>query len=543
MNIHNRYDQLKMRQILIIIITASLLSCNQGPIESPSVSFEKDLEALKEYFHIPGMAAIITQKGKIIYENYSGYADLKTNRLVDSTTVFPINSITKTYAAVLFMQLVEAGELDLNESINHYLHHSHLSDAIKIKHVLSHTSEATPGSFYNYTGYRYHLLAEVLEQVSGKPYDVLMQEKILNPLGLSDTFLPFSHASLDSLTKNRIAKPYTYSGKIEDGRYEAYKSAATGLVATARDIAKFDNALNSGKLISDKSKREMFSPFPTSNGNSPYGYGIFSQAFLGKQLIWGYGQGEYSSSLLLKVPEDEFTLILQANNNQMSDPARLLNGDITYSLFALSFLKHFVFDLPQKLDWSHLNNQEELAIAITQKKYGPFYRQELLANAIAAVFTGFTYSDSVEISRSKDLAGFALENFPDYKNYGDQPLMFLLSNLSIHANFNEVDKIVENLGERLLEENPLDPYTNLYLGNYYNHKNKKAQALEYYKRIADVDNYNPRAWFWVVALDLVGEYYKQENPELAKRYFQKIVDIGWNLRGLLDKAKNELKDL
>jgi len=128
MNIHKRYAQLEMRHILLIIIAASLLSCDQAPKESPSASFEKDLEVLKEYFHIPGMAAIITQKGEIIYENYSGFADLKTKRLVDSTTVFPINSITKTYAAVLFMQLVEAGELDLNEPINHYLHHSHLSE-------------------------------------------------------------------------------------------------------------------------------------------------------------------------------------------------------------------------------------------------------------------------------------------------------------------------------------------------------------------------------------------------------------------------------
>ncbi len=65
-----------MRPLFLIIITASLFSCDQTPNESAFVSFEKDLAALKEYFHIPGMAAIITKKGKIIYENYSGYADL-----------------------------------------------------------------------------------------------------------------------------------------------------------------------------------------------------------------------------------------------------------------------------------------------------------------------------------------------------------------------------------------------------------------------------------------------------------------------------------
>jgi len=528
---------------LIIIITASLLSCNQKPKESPSASFEKDLEVLKEYNHIPGMAAIITKKGEIIFENYSGYADIETSRPVDSATVFPINSITKTYAAVLFMQLVEAGELDLNEPINNYFENSNLSDSIKIKHVLSHTSEAEPGSFYNYSGYRYHMLAEVLEQVSRKPYDVLMKDKILTPQGLSNTILPFSNEILDSLTSKIIAKPYQYSSKLEDGRYEAYKSASTGLVSTARDIVKFDNALNSGKLISDKSKDEMFSPFPTTNGNSPYGYGIFSQEFLGKQLIWGYGQGEYSSSLILKVPEDALTLILQANTNQMSDIPRLLSGDVTFSLFALSFLKHFVFDLPKNLDWSNLKNQEELDGVLEHTDYAPFYRQELWANALSAGVVGFTNEDSLQINRSKALVTLALDNFPAYNDYGSQQLMFLLSNLSIYGNLNEVDTVVENMGAELLEINPMDPHINIYLGDYYNHKNKKEQAFEYYKRIADVDNYSQRGWYWVEALGYVAEYYKQRDTELAKHYYQKIVDIGWNLSGLVDKAETELKEL
>ena len=129
-----------MRHILLIIITASLLSCDQEPKASRSAGFEKDLEVLKEYFHIPGMAAIITQNGEVIYENYFGYADLRTERLVDSATIFPIASVTKIFSTVLLMQLVEAGDLDLNEPISNYLENSNLSDSIKIKHVLSHTS-------------------------------------------------------------------------------------------------------------------------------------------------------------------------------------------------------------------------------------------------------------------------------------------------------------------------------------------------------------------------------------------------------------------
>ena len=366
-----------------------------------------------------------------------------------------------------------------------------------------------------------------------------MKDKVLRPQGLDNTFSIVRQATLDSLTNN-LAKPYYYFGEIEDGHYDVGMSTATGLASTVRDIAKFDNALESGALISDKNKREMFSPFRTSIGISPYGLGIFSQAFLGKQIIWGFGQEDCFSSLILKVLEDDFTLVLLANNNLMSDPARLINGDITYSLFALSFLKHFVFDIPRKLDWTNVNYQEDLDFAFDQNDYGPFYRQELLANAIAASFIGRT--DSAEVERSRELAALALENFSDYESYGSQSLMILLLDLATHANDRKFDHAIESLGEALLEKHQFDPYINVSLGEYYSHRNEKEKALEHYERITEAENFEPN-WYTIEALDFLGEYYKQQNPELAKRHFQKIVDIGWNMGGLLDKAKKELKEL
>jgi len=528
-----------MRPLFLILITILSLSCNQEPKESASTNFEKDLFTLQEYFRIPGMAALITQKGEIIYENYFGFADLETRRLVDSTTIFPINSLTKTYAAVLFMQLVEEGKVDLTEPVNRYLEDSNLSDSVQIKHLLSHTSEGTPGGFFNYSGSRYYLLTEVLEKISGESISQRMTDKILSPNGLDNTFPLGNRATLDSLA-NRLAKLYSYSDKLEEGRGRDRISAASGLLATVRDVARFDNALAKGKLVSSKSKREMFTPYASSIGDSPYGFGIFLQTFLGKQIKWGYGQGEYASSLLVKIPEDDITLILMANNNLMSDPARLINGDLTYSLFALSFLKHFVFDMPTKLDWASFDAIDELGVDI-KNEYGSFYRQELLASAMAAKFIG--YGDSAKIDKCKELTAYALKNFPDSEHYGNQSLMMLLSDLAAEFNVTDFDKELVHVGEVLLAKNPLDPYVNISLGSYYNKRNKPEKAIVYYRRIADVDNYNSRAWFWVFSLYYAGEYYRDRDPKLARQYFQKIVDINWNLSGLLDKAKEELKHL
>ena len=343
---------------------------------------------------------------------------------------------------------------------------------------------------------------------------------------------------MDSLA-DVLAKPYAYYGAIEDGHYDIGVSAAFGLASTVRDLATFDRALGSGALISDRNRNEMFTPFPTSTGISPYGLGIFSQVFLGKQIIWGYGQQDNFAGLLLKVPEDDVTLVLLANNPLMSDPPRLINGDITYSLFALSFLQHFVFDVSDDFHLMNVNVLEDADVTSIRGDDATFYRQELIANAIAASFMWST--DSTAVQRSKELVAFALETFPGYTGYGNQSLMILLSDLSRYGNLRDFDAAIETLGETLLEGNPVDLYVNQALGQHYNQVKDKEKALEHYQRITEADNVRPN-WYTIEGLDFLGDYYKEQNPELARVYFQRIVDIGWNMGGLLDKAKKELGD-
>ena len=92
-----------------------------------------------------------------MYENYLGFADLENKIPLDSNNIFPIASVTKTFATVLLMQLAEEGKVDLDDPINKYLPDMPVSDSIQIKHVLSHTSEGNPGSFFNYI-YRFGCL-------------------------------------------------------------------------------------------------------------------------------------------------------------------------------------------------------------------------------------------------------------------------------------------------------------------------------------------------------------------------------------------------
>ncbi len=529
-------------RLLIIALLFLFVSCNRKEAKQPSTDhFEEDLVALKEYFHIPGLAAMVMQDGEIIYENYFGYADPEQEKPVDATTRFPIASVTKIFAGVLLMQLAEKGQVDLEEPINNYIENSSIPDAVKIKHVLSHTSEGSPGNFFNYSS-RFSMLTTVIEKASGKTFTELLREKILIPQQLNATLPLVDKHTLDSI-REQLALPYFYYGTVEAGHFDTGVSASSGLVSTVRDLARFDHALESGKLISGASKTIMLSPFYSDDGRAlPYGYGIFSQEFLEKKLVWGYGQEDCFSSLLLKIPEEKITLLLLANNNLMSDPARLIQGDVTYSLFALNFLKHFVFELPKQQNFSDFSKPEALDMESIKKhpETAAFYRQELLAHALAASFMG--YGDSTALQQSKTLTQLAVDHFPEYKNYGNNSTMRLLTVLSTYGNFRAFDPVIEQLGTRLLEVYPYDPYANVSLGYHYANLGREEDAARYFKAIAEAENFRP-FWYTIEALDFLGDHYKKNNPEQARGYFQKIIDIGWNIDGKLDKAKLEMEQL
>lgn len=521
-----------MKKALFLLVSVGvLLSCHEKKQSSTPQAFESDLQSLKEYFHIPGMAAMVTHNGQVVYENYFGHADLDKRIPVDSTTIFPMASVTKVFATVLIMKLVDSGELSLDDPINNFLHESGLSDSIKVKHVLSHTSEGSPGAFFNYSG-RFSMLTNVLEKSGKASFEQLLRTQILQPLSLRNTY-PLSDDSMN----RQIAKPYYFFGQVEEGHYEVGLSTSSGLASNVRDLSRFANALYTNLLISNQHFNNLSKPFETTHGTSPYGLGIFTQEILGKRIIWAYGQEDCFSSLMVMVPEENVTLTLLANNNLMSDPPRLINGDVTYSLFALNFLKHFVFDVPVKFEWRDWQRPSELDIP--RGDYDAFYRQEILANALTATF--MSQLDSMELHRSSELMHLAFEHFPDYTEYGNLSLMRAL-NVLAEKKTNEFGKHLENLGKTLLDEYEHNPYANVYMAYYYQSRAMEDSALYHFKKIVDAPKFRP-FWYTLEALHFLGQHYKKEDPELAREYFGRIVDIGWNMGGVLDKAKAELERL
>ncbi|MCD2259142.1 serine hydrolase domain-containing protein [Psychroserpens luteolus] len=485
-------------KFIILFLLVSGCSEKKESQNKQSEKFTSELLELKEYFQIPGMAISIEKDGKNIYRKYLGKPDLEKSATLDSTTLFPIASITKVFSGVLIMKLVEQEKLSLEEPINKYLPKPILGDSILIKHVLSHTSQGNVGKDFYYSS-RFGLLTNVIEQASGKSFSYVLNQEILIPLELKNTFLLKDSAQVNG-EKRIIAKPYILDNGIENGFIDFGYSTSAGIVSNLEDLATFNKALDNNTLISEKYKNLMFSSY---NPDLPYGYGIFNQQFENLNIVWAYGQYDCYSSLLLRIPSENISLTLLANNNLLSDPARLIYGDITSSLFAMSFLKNYIY----KLDEMPLfETQDSISNNYVSNK--EFYRKKILAQALSESY--MARFESEKLQSSTELLNFVFSEYPNYLEYADLNLLHNLSFLKDVAfymelgEFNNFDIHIVNIGEKLLKKEPKNPYVNLYMATYYARKGNKEKAKFYFESIINAKNFS-RNWYTSEAEDWLNQ--------------------------------------
>lgn len=275
-------------------------------------------------------------------------------------------------------------------------------DSVRVRHILSHTSEETPGEKYKYNGDRFAYLDSVIEMTSNKSFRELLAEKIFTKLKMSDSVPGHDvleqpnklKVTLDAATLRRyqtvlrrLAKPYTLYGdsQIILSPYPIKRiTSAADFISTVVDLAKYDAAIDRNLLLRQETQNAAWTPAVANNGQAlPYGLGWFTQKYQGTTLIWHYGQWQTFSGLYLKVPEKNLTLILLANSNALSAPFGLGSGNVARSAFALTFLRIFIFEdlhrhvLPDP-DWNLEPEKFSTEIAALEKQTGSYkYEREL----------------------------------------------------------------------------------------------------------------------------------------------------------------------
>src|SRR5688500_9831466 len=182
-------------------------------------SLRADLRASADLLGLPGFVAGVVRDGKLSFIQPHGFADLEARTPMRRDHIFDLASVTKTFTAVMLMQCVQEKKISLDDYVLDYpfLSIGFTSDRlvdpdVKLKHVISHTSEGTPGDHYVYNGGRYNFVYGVFEKISGNTtrYQACAQEfrkRIAEPLGLTST-MPGHPADPNDPRIPRIATPY-----------------------------------------------------------------------------------------------------------------------------------------------------------------------------------------------------------------------------------------------------------------------------------------------------------------------------------------------
>lgn len=315
-------------------------------------SFGAAIERLRVIHHIPGLSGLVLLGDSVLWEQSLGFRDQAKGLPATTGTLYHLASLTKPFAAAVLMQLVAEGRLKLEQPAADFGVAIQAPDTVRVWHLMSHTSEGVPGSGYRYNGGRYGLLDTVLLRAAGKPFAQLFEERIRRPLGLSVTVpslrqpVAFGVTGLDSAAiAGSLAQGYDYSkaGRNVPVAYPAYFGAAAGMISSPREMARFSRALDGDRLLPQVSRSRMFSPVVTARGDTlPYALGWFAQRYAGEVVQWHYGLWTGTSTLIVRVPARRLSFVLMANNEMLSAPFRLGDGQLMSSPFAEAFFRAFV---------------------------------------------------------------------------------------------------------------------------------------------------------------------------------------------------------
>jgi CubicO group peptidase (beta-lactamase class C family) len=315
-------------------------------------SFGTAISELRLRYNIPGLSGLVLRDDTVMWEQSLGERNVEANQATTPGTLFHLASLTKPFAAVIAMQLVQERRLRLEQPLTDFGVTLAAQDTVRVWHIMSHTSQGRPGTSYAYSGDRFGLLDGILQRASGKSFAQLFDERIRRPLGLAQTApnpqqaAAFGATGLSrSAITDSLARGYDYSRARRNMpvAYASYFGTAAGLISTPRDYARFVRALDGEGLLTTGSKARMFTPIVSPAGDTlPYALGWFVQRYRGVTTYWHYGLWTGTSTLVVRVPERHLTFVLFANNEMLSAPFRLGAGDLLSSPFAQAFFRTFV---------------------------------------------------------------------------------------------------------------------------------------------------------------------------------------------------------
>ena len=349
----------KAAAAMLVVSLAGGVSA-QAPSPFATSPFEFYLDLLRQQAGIPGISAAIVQNGDIVWERGLGFQNVEDRIRATPDTPYPIANLSETLAATLLLECVEQRRVALDDRASQY-GISLPEQGATIRQILNHTSAATSGSGFHYDPSRFDQLTRVIEWCVPQPYRKTLAVRLLERLAMKDSVPGADVQNAAVVAQNlfaesvqrryrdvldRVAVPYKVDKRGRATRSAEERdegvSASAGVISTVRDLARFDAGLDV-LLDDDTLEAAWTNGVGRDRSGVPTGLAWFVQRYNGQEVVWHFGLSpDGYSSLILKVPDKELTLILLANSDGLSSSFDLPLGDVTKSLFAILFLRLFV---------------------------------------------------------------------------------------------------------------------------------------------------------------------------------------------------------
>jgi CubicO group peptidase (beta-lactamase class C family) len=347
---------------LPVVLTIAVLLLVRVPLHAQDLlfaQFRAYLEPLRVQAGIPGLAAGIVGRDRLLWDWAFGRKDLERSILTETYTPFHLDGLTQIFTASLVLGCVEEGRLSLDDRLGRFKADSPDPNAT-LRQALTHTSGAPDNLIFVHRPDRLEALMGAVRACRNDSYRETLAN-LLHRMAMRDSvpgpdvtqLKPPAEGIPDateieqySAALAKLAIPYAVDqqGRPSRSQYPVTTlKPAAGLISTVRDFAEFDVALKRGLLLRAETLAEAWrSPAGRDGRPLPHGLGWFVQTHKGETIVWQFGVGENaSSSLVITVPARGFTLILLANSSKLVSPT-LSAGDLMVSPFARLFLDLFV---------------------------------------------------------------------------------------------------------------------------------------------------------------------------------------------------------
>jgi CubicO group peptidase (beta-lactamase class C family) len=333
-----------------------LLAINCVAQNGVTTKVDEYIQAEMKTQHIPGVSLAVIKSGQIILAKGYGLANVEHQVPVKPETIFQSGSMGKQFTATAVMMLMEDGKLAIDDKISKYfLNTPETWQNITIRHLLTHTSGMTdyprdfdfrrdytedelyerakaiplafqPGEKWSYSNLGYVMLGILIHKVSGKFYGGFLQERVFKPLDMSTArvigeadIIPNRAAGYRLDKDNQLKNQNWVSPSLNT-------TADGALYMNVYDMAKWDAALYTEKLLKRSSLEQMWTPVKLNDGKTyPYGFGWAVGEVKGHRFVQHGGAWQGFKAQITRYLDDKFTVVLFANQTR-ANQSKLAQG-------------------------------------------------------------------------------------------------------------------------------------------------------------------------------------------------------------------------